>query len=349
MIRIGIVGTGNTVGIAHFHAQGLLNDGRAEIAAVYDTRVESAKKWVFEHGLKATICQSYEALLDRVDAVILCVPNAFHAAYALGALRAGKHFLVEKPMAANIEDCRLLAEATQGTALCTAVGFVYRFSNTVTEARRFAREYLGRIYTCTAWFGGKRLSDPSLPIEWRMQKAASGSGALGDFGSHLIDLADFVAGQRYETVQCVTETAVPFRAGANGMSVPVENDDAAMVLAQGENGIGSFTVSRVGMDDVMLLLTGEGGMLEMSLRAPERLTYWEKRPDGGYTGNILQPTIPAQKPFEGWFDGEATAFLDTIEGKPSTIADMRQGLYVEEVLHAAALAARSGAVERILL
>lgn len=346
MIRIGIVGTGNIVGISHFHTMGLLHDGRAEIAAVYDTRTDGARSWVSEHGLSAAVCESYAELLERVDAVSICVPNAFHCEYALGAIEAGKHFLVEKPMAVHIGECRALAQAAAGYDRCNMVGFVYRFSNAVQEARRIVREQIGQVYTYSAWFGGKRLSDPTIPLEWRMIRRSSGSGALGDFGSHLVDLADFIAGQRYDTIGCMTETVIPERQGKDGPA-PVENDDAAAFVARGAGGLGSYTVSRTGMDDVMVLVTGRGGMLQLSLRAPESVTYWEKKPDGGYTGQVRQYALAPQKPFDGWFDGEMTAFLDCIEGKPSFAADVQQGLYVEEVLHAAAQAAESGRTERI--
>ena len=111
MIRIGIVGTGNIVGISHFHTLGLLCDGRAEITAVYDTRMDGAREWAAQHGLNCRVCGSFEEMLDYVDAVNICVPNAFHCDYALRAIKAGKHFLVEKPMAVQIEDCRKLAAA----------------------------------------------------------------------------------------------------------------------------------------------------------------------------------------------------------------------------------------------
>lgn len=346
MVRIGIVGTGNIVGISHFHALGLLNDGRAQIAAVYDTRVDGAREWAQQHGLSPAVCSSYEELLSLVDAVDICVPNAFHAEYALGAIRANKHFLVEKPMAVHIEDCRAIQSAMQGYGKSGVVGFVYRFSNAVQQARKVVEEKIGRVYTCTAWFGGKRLSDPNVPMEWRMYRAKSGSGALGDFGSHLVDLADFVAKQRYNEVSCVTETVIPSRAGRNGPE-PVENDDAAAFIASGASGIGSFTVSRAGMDDIMLLITGEGGMLQLSLREPAGVTYWGKKCDGGYTGAIKTYELAPQKPFDGWFDGEMTAFIDAVEGKPTDAADIAQGLYVEEVLHAADLAASRGTRERI--
>lgn len=346
MIRIGIVGTGNIVGISHFHTQGILHDGRAEIAAVYDTRTDGAKAWVAQHGLSARVCDSYEALLDCVDAVDICVPNAFHCAYALEAIRADKHFFVEKPMAVRLEDCRALAEASKGYGKSNTVGFVYRFSNAVLTAKQIVSERIGRVYTCSSWFGGKRLSDPGVPMEWRFVRDRSGSGALGDFGSHLVDLTDFVAGQRYSEVSCMTQTVIPERMGTGGLC-RVENDDAAAFIAAGSSGIGSFTVSRTGMDDVMLLVTGEGGMLEVSLRAPEHVTYWEKKPDGGYTGNVKQYALAPQKPFDGWFDGEMTAFIDAMEGKTTLAADVAQGLYVEEVLHAAERASNSQKRERV--
>lgn len=346
MIRVGIVGTGNTVGIAHFHALGLMADGRAAISAVYDVRSEGAGRWVADHGLQAAVCESYEDLLSRVDAVIICVPNAFHSDYALAAIDADRHFLVEKPLAVRIEDSRRLAAAAKGFRKAAMVGFVYRFANPIVEARRIARERIGRVFSCTAWMGGKRLADPGLPLEWRMRRALSGSGALGDFGSHLVDLADFVAGQRYETVAGMTGRVIPLRPDGEGMK-PVENDDLSAFIANGPAGLGSYTVSRTGMDELTLLVTGEGGMLRASLRTPDGLTYWEKRPDGGYTGTVQHIELAPQKAFDGWFEAEMAAFLDWIEGKPSHGADVAQGLYVEEVLHAVQRSSVSGRQEKV--
>ena len=164
MIRIGIVGTGNIVGISHFHTLGLLCDGRAEITAVYDTRMDGAREWAAQHGLNCRVCGSFEEMLDYVDAVNICVPNAFHCDYALRAIKAGKHFLVEKPMAVQIEDCRKLAAACAEYGKTNMVGFVYRFSNAVQQARKIVREQIGDVYTLSAWFGGKRLADPSTEL-----------------------------------------------------------------------------------------------------------------------------------------------------------------------------------------
>src|SRR5690606_4367704 len=74
--KIGIVGTGETVGIAHYHALGILADGRADIAAVYDVNPDSANRFLREHNLQhARLCASYTQLLECVDAVDICTPN----------------------------------------------------------------------------------------------------------------------------------------------------------------------------------------------------------------------------------------------------------------------------------
>lgn len=108
-----------------------------------------------------------------------------------------------------------------------------------------------------------------------MRRASSGAGALCDFGSHLIDLTDYVAGQRYREVSCMADTFIPMRRLDQQMA-PVENDDAAAFLARGDHSIGNFCVSRTGMDDAMLLVTGVGGMVQLSLRGSEQVTYLEK-------------------------------------------------------------------------
>jgi len=334
MIKIGIVGTGNTVGIAHYHAHGLIMDGRAEISAVFDTRLDGASQWVHEHNLNSRICTSYEELLENVDAVNICVPNMFHCEYAIKAIESNKHFLVEKPMAVNLEDSQRIHQTAYGFGKVNMVGFVYRYANAVKLTKKVVEERIGKVFTLTSWFGGKRLSDPTVGLEWRMVRKRSGSGALGDFGSHLIDLADYVAGQRYDTIACQTGRFIPKRATSYGYA-EIENDDAAVFIAKGPHGLGSFSVSRVGFDDLMLLITGEGGMVQVSLRDGGEVTYWEKRPEGGYTGKVERLEFAPQIPFEGWFEAEMTNYLDAIEGSAVDYPKVEQGFYVEKLLDCA--------------
>lgn len=334
--KIGLIGTGQTVGIAHYHVLGIQADGRARIAAVYDTDQERARIFMNEHGLQdAALCQSYEELLERVDAVDICTPNFTHMDYVMGALQADRAVFVEKPLALSAAESRKAVDALTGKKLFNMVGFVYRYSNVMNAVRQVVQRELGRVYTYGASFGGFRLADPAIPVEWRMLRRLSGNGALGDFGSHLIDNASFVAGLRFESVTGLIATNIAARPANPQGQTAVENDDQAVFAARAQNGaLGSFTVSRIGMDEISLVVSGEGGLVRASMAQPDKITFMPA-PAGKYSGQRVEIDVPAQKPFEGLFLSEMKAFIDGLLGKGEAVPDIAQGHYVESVIDAA--------------
>lgn len=343
--KIGIIGTGKTVGIAHYHALGLLADGRAEIAAVYDLDPAGAARFLSEHGLDgAQVCASYSELLDRVDAVDICTPNHTHIDYLLGAIQAGKAVFVEKPLALSAADSRRAVQALDGKNLFNMVGFVMRYALVIQALRTLVQNELGRVYTFQASYGGRRLADPTIPLEWRMIEKYSGSGALGDFGSHLVDLAAYTAGMRFTAVSALASTVIPERpANAQGFT-RVENDDQAAFIARtAADGLAAFTVSRVGMDDIRLLVVGEGGLARVNMAVPETIQFLPAQ-KGVYGPDLKEIPVAVQKPFEGWFAGQMQAFAAGLCGDAVEIADIRQGHYVETVLEAARKASAQPAV-----
>ncbi len=335
--KIGIVGTGQTVGIAHYHTMSLLADGRAEIAAVYNSKPDLAAAFLTDHGLEqARVCGSYSELLDAVDAVDICSPNSTHIDYVLQAVQADKHIFVEKPLALNARDSYQAVKALEGRNLFNMVGFVYRYAYAAQELRKLVENEIGRVYTFAGSFGGRRLADPDLPLEWRMVREHSGTGALGDFGSHLVDLADFTAGLRFDAVNAMTSTVVPERpANPEGLT-QVENDDqAAFTASTAANALASFTVSRVGMDAMNLLIAGEGGLLRLSFANPQVINYLPA-PGGKYGAEPKEIPVRPQVFFDGWFDEQMKAFVDGLLGEDvPAAADMHQGHYVQSVLDAA--------------
>ena len=347
MIRIGIVGVGATVSIAHYHAMGYQQDKRCQITAVFDINKAGAERFISSHNLDAVVANDYEDLLERVDAVSICTPNAFHYEYASKALKEGKHVLVEKPLGVEIDECRTLDRIAKTSNAKSAVGLVYRFSDTIKKTRDIIRNNFSEVYTISGWFGGKRLADPSLPFEWRMDRKKSGSGALGDFSSHLFDIASYITGKRVKQVEAIVNSFIKERKDKDGNYREVENDDTAMIMASTGDTLLQFTVSRIGMDDVCLLITGDGGMIEASLRDGGRLTYWPKKKDGGYTGERTEIPVNKQSSLEDWFSLEIPSFLDLIEGKPSDIASISDGLYTEEVIEAASKSSLSERKEAI--
>ncbi len=343
--RIGIVGTGQTVGIAHFHVLGLLADGRAEIAAVYDLDRAGAARFLTAHGLdQARVCENYSQLLDSVDAVDICTPNHAHIDYVLGAIQADKAVFVEKPLALSASDSRRAVQALRGKDLFNMVGFVMRYAFVMQELRKLVQNELGRVYTFQASYGGRRLADPSIPIEWRMIQKYSGSGALGDFGSHLVDLAAYTAGMRFTAVSAMASTVIPVRPADPRGNTRVENDDQAAFVARTDaEGLAAFSVSRVGMDDIRLLVVGEGGLARVNVAAPESIQFLPAQ-KGVYNQEVKEIPVAAQKPFEDWFAGQMRAFVDGLSGEPTEAADIPQGHYVETVLEAAQKASAQAAV-----
>ena len=344
MVRLGFIGTGSATSVSDWHARGFLQDGRAQIAAVFNRTQAGSIAWARRLSLDIRVCASVEELLDRCDAVVICTPNYTHHSYAMAALAAGKHLLLEKPMTLSAaQAAELEAAAGQAQKHCT-VGYVYRFARPVRSLREIVRERFGQIFTVHAGMGGSRLADPRVGMEWRMYAAQSGSGALHDFGSHLIDTAHFITGQRYSKVFCARETFIRQRPSDGGPE-DVETDDSACLSLQGA-GLGEFLVSRVGLGPMSLHIAGEGGMARLELCTKPLLTVWEKSRDGGYSGEEQTIALP-QENVEDWARDQAADFLNGIEGKPVLGAGCSDGRYVDELLEAALRSAASGRAEEL--
>ena len=152
---------------------------------------------------------------DDVDLVDICTPGDTHAEIAIAALEAGKHVLCEKPLANTVAEAEAMAAAAAGGAargVRSMVGFTYRRVPAVALARQLVADgRLGDIRHVRAQYLQDWIVDPQFPLVWRLQKEKAGSGALGDIGAHIVDLAQFVTGQTLTGVSALTETFVKER------------------------------------------------------------------------------------------------------------------------------------------
>jgi predicted dehydrogenase len=168
-------------------------------------------------------------------------PNALHLEPTLAAIGNGKHVLCEKPLARSAEEAYRLWQAAGNAGVVHMCGFNYRFMPAV----RLARELIeGGELGEPIHFRGRFLASSALRPDqrrtWRFQRSAAGSGALGDIGSHIIDLARYLVGEPV-AVSAISRTYVPERDGA-----PVDVDDAFSAVVKFDGGaIGSFEASRV--------------------------------------------------------------------------------------------------------
>ncbi len=156
---------------------------------------------------------SWEKLIARsdIDLVDISTPVNLHKDIAIAAAKAGKYIFCEKPMAMSLDEANEMLEAVEKAGVKHMVGFNYRRVPAIALAKRLIDEgALGKIYHFRAVYLQDWLVDPDFPLVWRLRKEVAGSGALGDMGAHVIDLARFLVGE-FETVICLTETFIKER------------------------------------------------------------------------------------------------------------------------------------------
>lgn len=190
-IRIGVIGAG-TIGKIHMKHFGELPG--VEIAAVQDVTSALAQNAASEHGVGRVYDKADELFSDeKIDAVVIGVPNKWHAELAIAALRAGKHVLLEKPMALNVEDAREIVRVQKETGRVLMVGHQMRWGWWARQAKeRVEAGDLGEIlYAKCGWL--RRKGIPGWGT-WFTQKAVAGGGPLIDVGVHLLDLTLWLMG-----------------------------------------------------------------------------------------------------------------------------------------------------------
>ena len=122
-MRFGLVGTGHWARVTH--APAIAATAGAELVAVWGRRPEAVRPLADEHGARAY--EDFDALLDAVDAVAFSVPPDVQAPLATRAARAGKHLLLEKPIALARHDADELADAVAAAGVASVVFFTSRF------------------------------------------------------------------------------------------------------------------------------------------------------------------------------------------------------------------------------
>ncbi len=352
-LRVGIVGTGYTVGIANMHVTGYQSlPEECTITALYDIEEGRAAKWAQEKGLSVQICTSYEELLGMVDVVSLCVPNNQHIPLLLKAYEAGKHVLCEKPISVNAETALCALEKEPDDRI-HQIGFSYRGIPALRYMKQLIDEgRLGKVYTYRETLGGCRIANPQVKLEWRMRKDTSGTGALADFGCHMIDLCDWLLrptqGKIVE-VNGMTGRSVPERQDIRtGEMKPVTNDDHAAFALRLESGtIASFLASRLGVIRHTVEIYGEGGMMLFRDDRPNELELWFKEPSGGYQGKAEIVQVPENLVTIPWTNAEFRDFIHCIRTGEKPERSIERGIFVQSIVDAAEKACNSGITVRI--
>ncbi|MDN5599637.1 MAG: Gfo/Idh/MocA family oxidoreductase [Brachybacterium sp.] len=379
-LRIGMVGYG-FMGAAHSHAwrnahrffdlpltpQLTTLAGRTEA-----TLVEAAERY----GFARTTTRWQDLVEDpEIDVIDICTPGDTHVEIALAALAAGKHVLCEKPLANSVEESEQMtaaAAAARADGARSICGFSYRRTPALAYARQLVAEgAVGEIRQIRAQYLQDWLSDADAPMTWRLDKDKAGSGALGDIGAHIIDLAQWISGQRIESVSGTLQTVVPTRPAAgtaqglggkgdaSGERQDVTVDDVALFTARFESGVlGSFEATRMaqGRKNAMRVeINGSAGSVAFDFERMNELEVYDATADAGRQGFTRILTTEPEHPYAAawWPTGHGLGYEHTFTHQ---IADLvaaigegtdpspsfEEALHVQRVLAAVEASAADG-------
>jgi predicted dehydrogenase len=296
-IRIGQLGAGF---IGKVHSLAYRNAARAqrpvgatvELRTLADHNAQRAAEVADRYGWAQTSTDWREIIADPdINLFDDSAPNDLHVEPCIAAARAGKHVLCEKPLAPSAQDAYRVWREVAAAGVLHQCAFMYRFIPAIAYARQLIEAgELGEILHFRARFLLSFAVDPEVPFSWRFDRQTAGPGALGDLGSHHIDLARFLVAE-VASVAAATTIEVPQRPGG-----AVTNDDAFLAIAQLANGASaSFEGSRIAGNHGLtskIEVDGTRGSLAFDFERLNELALSERGKSGFRNILVTQSTHP---------------------------------------------------------
>lgn len=336
----GIISTGSHPDLKIVPAMRAAEDTR--IAAVYSRTMEHARIFAEKHGIAHTY-DTLEGLLQdpQVEAVFISSPNFLHAAHTLAAARAGRHVLVEKPMAVSVQEAMEMIRVARQCRVRLGVGFHLRHHPAHRRAGELIRQgALGTISLIQGqWcFGRRKMVYPLARTgrsDWWNDPAMMGmASTLMGTGVHVIDLLYFLTGQPIVEVAAITDGQTAERPLEQAAAVSVRfKDNTIGTICAGRRMPDSENDCMVYGSDGRIALRNTlsetfGGRLEVTSESVE-----------------LNETYPADR--LTLYRSEIEAFNRAVEKELDFEASGEDGLHAVQVLAAIVESAATGRSVRI--
>jgi predicted dehydrogenase len=193
-LNIALCGLGRYAG---YLATGLESARHCRLAGIVTGTPAKAAEWKAKYNIPEKNIynyQNFDAIINNkdIDLVYVVLPNSMHKEFTIRAAKAGKHVIVEKPMAITAADCREMIAACKNAGVQLAVGYRLHYEPYHIELKRLGQEKVfGQVRLIEASLGYKS-SDPS---EWRLKKALSGGGPLMNLGVYCVQSNRYVLGE----------------------------------------------------------------------------------------------------------------------------------------------------------
>lgn len=301
-----------------FHASGL----RARLVICADDVEARAREAQARLGFDESTTDWKKVVAHpQVAVVSVTAPNHLHREIVQAATAAGKHVFCEKPVGCNSAETAAIAGFARRAGVLSWVGFNYRWTPVVQYARQLIQS--GKLGTITHYRGrffADYGSNPDGVLSWRFQRELAGHGTLGDLMSHVVDMAQMLAGP-IERVVANRKTFVAsrplarpgagthFSVNADGPRAPVTNEDYVGALAQFACGAhGSLEVCRVAKGtrcELAFELNGTLGSVRWNFERLNELQLF--LPDGTdeHDGPVLIQGAPAHPGYLAFYPGPA--------------------------------------------
>jgi UDP-N-acetylglucosamine 3-dehydrogenase len=318
-VRFAVVGCGTAAN--HIHLPALRAEDDVAIS-VFASRSRSSAEATRDAWGTGDVEDDWARAVERddVDAVVIAAPNAQHHAVALAAMAAGKHVLVDKPMARTAAEADEMIAAAAGTGTVLVPFQNTRFAPAFVAAHDdVERGAIGAVTGVRAAFGHGGPQAWAPRATWFFERASSGGGCLIDLGVHVVDLVRFVTG----------DDIVAVSAMLNGAAGDVETD-AQLVVRLASGAIGTIHASwssRPGPDH-QLTVVGTEGTLHLDARTP--LTRFDL---AGERERVALPSVTSSPLHE---------FLAAVRGERAPSVTAHDGRAAVAVVEAAYAAAESG-------
>lgn len=337
-IGVGIVGTG-FIGPAHIEA---LRRNNVKVIGLAESSPELAAQKAAELGIPQAYASFEKMLADpAIDVVHLAVPNYLHHDYAKAALQAGKHVICEKPLAMNSVESADLVRIAAETGLVNAVNYNLRFYPLSHQARAMVQNgELGDLFILQGSYTQDWLLLPT-DWNWRLEPGVGGTlRAVGDIGSHWLDLLTFITGLKIAEVYADFKTFHPFRkkpkkpvetytgkllTAEDYVDQPIQTEDYASILLHYENGAhGIVTVSQVSAgrkNRLFYEINGSKASLSWDSERPNEM--WVGRRDGPNQIIMKDPSLlaPEARALASYPGGHNEGFPDTFKQIQKKIYD----------------------------
>lgn len=339
-VKWGVIGA---AGIADRRTiPGIMLAKNAELVHVMDVNKDAAERVRKKYNVARASTSEADLLNDpEVEAVYIASPVTYHYNQVIKAAAAGKHILVEKPVALTSAQSAELIDVCNRAGVKSASGFMMRYHAYHQKMKELISEgKLGDIVSAraqlTCWY-------PDMPGNWRQQKSTSGGGALMDMGVHCIDLLEYIIGSRAVRTSAFTATK----------TFNYEVEDSALIMFELNSGAFCHVDANFNIPDAAakcrleiygtkgsMLAEGtigqvEGGKLDVML-SNDNLGY-----DAKQDRNDVEP-YKVDVEFGNMYAKEIESFGDSILCGKKIEVPLEDALHIQKVVEAAYQSELSG-------